>query len=594
MNVRGLRRRAAGYALWQWRRRTPGPASSAAPDAVRRSLSERDRWSVIILTDRPSQWRLQPWLRTFFHDDVLIYATGYTPTRTRQPSVTIERLKTIAGVAADVRTRPPADLIVDLRENPTDASQQEAWRRLFVCVALGGAYVHRDIAREGDEPVQGWARTVAGLADARPMDDLARALGSATGSVRASGGYAVHVKTAVHYLKVPERRIAVLETRAPRLSVDLRDSLPGVAGIVSPPVHGYERDDPAAIDRLRFDAPTASMRHYRGPMRVLGHLAVVHETTLLPPSFGYPTEPVPLTVLGTDVTADFATLPATVDADVPGIAGDFYDLNAAYPAHFGHFITEVPAKLWGWDAAKAANPQLRAIVRIPKDYEPTYERELLHAYGIGEDDILWQRRPVAVDSLIACTPLWQSHDRFVSRTPQWQDHEPYWYHPAIRDTWARLRSALLDPGREPGARRLFIARPEGMHHRDCRNAPAVQALFEEYGFTVAHPERHTFAEQAALFADAAVVAGFGGSGMFNMLFSEQLQHVIVLNHEAYHTRNEHLYAAAQGAESHTFWSVPDVPQKGSRHEPKAFHSAWSFDFARNEAALRETLAALDV
>ncbi|HKT55930.1 MAG TPA: glycosyltransferase family 61 protein [Microbacterium sp.] len=593
MTPRNPARRAFGYALSRWRRRPPAPASSAAPDVIRRALPERDGWRVVLLADRPARWHVQQWLRTFFHDDVLVFSAGFTPSRSRQPGVTLKRLTGLPAVAAELRTRPPADLVVDLRTAPDDDAQRDAWRRLFVSVAADGAYVHRDLARQGAPRPNGWARAVAALTEGTPADDLERALVAATGEVRAVSGYAVHLKSRAHYLKVPDRRADVLGTRAPELSVELMDTVPAAEVTDAPAAHGYDWDDPTGSTTLRFTAPAASMRHYRGPVHILSHAAAVHDSTLLPPSFGYPTAPVPLSVLATDVTNDYATIPTSFERELPRVSGDIFDLNPAYHAHFGHFITEVPAKLWGWDAAKAAHPGLRAMLRVPPRYEPTYERELLYAYGLREEDILWQPEPARVDSFISCTPLWQAHDRFVAPTPQWKDHEPHWFHPAVKDAWARIRSGLIDPGRTPGPRRLFVTRPTGMRHRDCRNAPAVEALFEEYGFTVVRPEHHTLADQANLFADATAVAGFGGSGMFNLLFAEQVRDVIVLNHEAYRARNEHLYAAALGARSHTYWSTPDIPQRGTKHDPDAFHSAWAFDFARNEGALRATLAALD-
>ena len=71
------------------------------------------------------------------------------------------------------------------------------------------------------------------------------------------------------------------------------------------------------------------------------------------------------------------------------------------------------------------------------------------------------------------------------------------------------------------------------------------------------PSRHPLPEQARLFRDARAVGGFGGTGMFNLLFAAQAPPVVVLNHAGYDARNEELITAARGSDLHYFWSAPD-------------------------------------
>ncbi|UUT35743.1 glycosyltransferase family 61 protein [Microbacterium elymi] len=535
---------------------------------------------MVVVADRPSRWRVQRWLRTFFTDDVTVYATGFVPSRTRQPGVHVHRMASPDSIAASMRDAPPPDIIIDARR-PADEGQSVAlWRAVYPHLAANGLYVHHRPGAQARDGVSGWAGVVEGRLPSQPTTGpLADDLISATSHVEGIDSYAVHTKARAHYLKVPERRIASLATRTPRLSIDLIDTRPGAHVTAKAAVRTNTPNPSVENLHTELDTPEITMRHYRGRIRVLSHMAWVHDQTLLPPSFRFPTEAIPGTVLAPDVTPDFVSIPARFDGPVPLLRGPIYDLTTAYHGHFGHFITEVPAKLWGWDEAKRRLPDLRAIVRIPPGYQPTYERELLLAYGLDDHDVVWQPAPAEVDSLVACTVLWQNH-------------EPFWFHPMIRDVWARLRKGLVDADRTGVGRKLFVSRRPGMVHRDCRNAPAVEELFREHGFEVVFPEDHTLHTQAELFADARVVAGFGGSAMFNVLFAEKLQAMIVLNHEAYAARNEQLYAMGLGAELHYFWSAPDRVQAGRTFDPRAFHSAWEFDFERNGAALRETLRSL--
>lgn len=79
--------------------------------------------------------------------------------------------------------------------------------------------------------------------------------------------------------------------------------------------------------------------------------------------------------------------------------------------------------------------------------------------------------------------------------------------------------------------------------------------------------------------------------MFNLLFAEKVHTVIVLNHDGYRARNEHLYTTLLDADTHYFWSRPDVshPTDGG-WSAKAYRSEWEFDFDHNEAELSSLIA----
>jgi capsular polysaccharide biosynthesis protein len=120
----------------------------------------------------------------------------------------------------------------------------------------------------------------------------------------------------------------------------------------------------------------------------------------------------------------------------------------------------------------------------------------------------------------------------------------------------------------------------------------VEKLFVAHGFTVVAPEELSLAEQVSVFAAARVVAGFGGAGMFNLAYARSVETVIVLDQWAYQARNEHLFAAALGADLHCFWSRPkrDHPPGGFSY--RAHQSRWKFDFASNGRPLSRLLEGL--
>ena len=60
-------------------------------------------------------------------------------------------------------------------------------------------------------------------------------------------------------------------------------------------------------------------------------------------------------------------------------------------------------------------------------------------------------------------------------------------------------------------------------NRVCRNAKDVERYFADRGYTVVYPEDLSLAHQVATFREARVVAGFGGSAMFNLMYAEKLE-----------------------------------------------------------------------
>ena len=240
------------------------------------------------------------------------------------------------------------------------------------------------------------------------------------------------------------------------------------------------------------------------------------------------------------------------------------------------------SRLWGWDEAKRAEPDLKAVFHLKPQSrrDPALERTLFTAYGISADDLTWVNEPVWVNSV-------------VSASPMWHNAAPHYVHPGIVETWDRLQHGLtagLEPG--PTPERIFVSRGKDVKHRSCRNAEDVEAFFRARGFAVVYPERLPLAQQAAMFSAARVVAGFGGSAMFNLMFAQRLEGVILLSHEAYTARNEHLFTALKGGQVHYFWSRPDVEHPADGWSDEAFFADWEFDFERNSAELGDVIAQL--
>jgi capsular polysaccharide biosynthesis protein len=239
-------------------------------------------------------------------------------------------------------------------------------------------------------------------------------------------------------------------------------------------------------------------------------------------------------------------------------------------------MTEDIAKLWGWETARAAHPDLKLLVSTlePGGRPTTVQRTLIEAWGIAPEDVVCIDRPVRVDLLVGATQMF---------------YNGIYVHPEMREIWSRLGEALRPRAAGPGgSRRIFVTRPPDSL-RPCRNGAEVEALFVEHGFDIVRPELLSIPEQVDRFAAAEVVAGFGGSGMFNGIYTTGPARWIVITSDRYLARNEWAIAAAKGDEYHHFFGEAELKPGDTAQGWRVFQSPFAFDFARDGDALRALL-----
>jgi capsular polysaccharide biosynthesis protein len=260
------------------------------------------------------------------------------------------------------------------------------------------------------------------------------------------------------------------------------------------------------------------------------------------------------------------------DPEPERLEGPHFYLDSEFRGHFGHAMTEVMSRLWAWPAAKRAEPRLKALMCVNKGRDLAgWEATLFAAAGIDRDDIVMASGPVEVEKLLAATPMFSM---------------PAYVHPDIAETWATVGRELAAqaPDRDY-PKRVFCARRPGK--RPCHNAAEVEALFADHGFEVVYPEDFPLPEQARIFREAEVIAGFAGSGLFSTCLSDSPKRVIMLSPASYTARNEYMIAAVLGHELDLVLSEPDPSYTGHYWE-----SGFTFDFEREGVFLRDLLSAL--
>jgi len=508
---------------------------------------------VVLLLDGRSAAAVPEWLKAFGPERVQVFTeSGRHPRGVRWLQVNgrrdIEDNLVLIGTCAVIVDEVAADPV----------KQFERWARFGPAVRRGGWYVLRD----GPTPFA-WQTSVEESGYDHDLG-LQQEFDVSAPLARHVAGHLLLPKQRRHVLRVSERTAAtVLPVRNPELRVTTIAGRPAEAQVGEGLLVVSHGSQEPLIPAIPFEAPALACRWYQGELEVRSRLLTLQGDTVLPPSFRHAWAG----RLRSPELKSIGRLYSEVRADRPTvrIEGDFFDLNAGVPGHFGHVMTESLGKLWAWDEARSRIPGLKGFYRLPKGATgAALEQELFAAFGIPSDQIYWARSDVSVDS-------------YVSATVPWHNGRPFHFHPAVEEVWQRLRAAMVIPG-QVTPERIFVSR--GDSDRQCRNQPEVEAWFAQRGFAVVYPERLSLTDQATMFANARVVAGFAGSALFSLLYSTHVEKVVLLTHTQYSARNEWLYAISAADELHYFWSEPDTKAQQGTRWAESFHSPWTFDFPR--------------
>ncbi len=486
----------------------------------------------------------------------------------------------------------PVDVILDLAQRSPE-EYDAVWRRTFFHLRPRGLYaIDRRRSTEAAAPpaILDMASTVglqgAELAGAAATDRPHR---RSVLSVTVDGKHVLVTKRGRHLLKARDGDASrILPLREPDLQTTELLTIAGGTLTSAAKVHSHDASVPITALDDTMEYPEHHLRHYQGEIAMVANALLHTQFTALPDSFRHHLSANPSNPRLVSMGTEFAR-PKPRDRPRTRLPGNYYHLDSENSGHYGHLLTEVMSRLWGWDEAKRQIPDLKPIFRIryPDERVPVLEQRIFGAYGIALDDIVWAHEPVWLESVVGATPMWHNQT-------------PHYVHPQIKSVWDRIRDSLLSEGTAPvegfdasGGRRIFVSRQDISTNRACRNTRDVEQFFRERGFDVVYPENHDLAAQAAIFDRAEVIAGFGGSAMFNIVFSRSYRTLILLNHEAYTARNEHLFTAVLGGEVHYFWSTPDVAHPPGGWSEAAYYSSWVFDFERNSKTLNEVIENLD-
>jgi len=169
-----------------------------------------------------------------------------------------------------------------------------------------------------------------------------------------------------------------------------------------------------------------------------------------------------------------------------------------------------------------------------------WQRRMLHAVGIPDEKLV----PQELGYTYHCNGLVLRQFSRIDLMPT----------PLELEALARVAGELAGVAKLRASRRLFLSRrsitrkSEGKY-RALQNEDALVEAFAERGYEIVEPELLAFPEQIRLFAEAELVVGLGGAGLFNLVFSPPATRVISIESSAAFV---HDHAALFAALGHPF------------------------------------------
>lgn len=488
----------------------------------------------------------------------------------------------------------PYDLIIDDNNNPARVLRI---RNTVFHARPGGVVLVRRLRGRRDTPA---VRSALGKDLQELLSDIAgqwiggkpspvelsdrKRFGSAVRHIALRDGHLMLVAHHNAQAKIREEQVSALLRARPDLGEVILER-PGGA-VTGHQVRMSEYDHVAVDIPVEWEAPSMMLRRYNGVVTTPGQI-VTAGPLILPETYRHLSAKRLRHEYVADVSADFAEttkLPWFASEPPPDgpryLEGAYFYLDDEFRGHFGHMTTEVVSRLWAWDAAKAVEPSLRAIMHLNKHRElASWEVELLGAAGISRDEIVFTRDPVRVERLLSATPL------FVN---------PTWVHPDVATTWRKIGDNLVRQAVGGGAGdRIFVSRR--IEKRPCRNLDEVEQFFSNLGFEIVFPEDHSLGDQIQIFRNASIIAGFAGSGMFNLMFVPEPKQVLLVSSESYSGRNELLIAGVLGHKVAIAWCRSEAAWNGEAYykapgRPRAIHAGFTFDPDREGVFIKEIVA----
>lgn len=241
-------------------------------------------------------------------------------------------------------------------------------------------------------------------------------------------------------------------------------------------------------------------------------------------------------------------------------------MDHSISGHYGHFVGDCLTRMYVWDFCRSLFGDVKVIVAYGT--QPDFQSHLLNAAGVPKENIMSIRGLARCKRLLLATPS-LGVERYAS--------------PTSARLWGTIRdrSAVRDVSLPD---RIYLSR-RGIKARKLRNESDVEWIFKRNGFAIIRPETLDVREQIALVSNALLVAGPGGSGMFNLAFQGRTRSAFILAKENFVQLSEMLFCS--GHDCDLWYHLGRSVLAGAQMSDQ---DAWVVDPLRLESDVADWLA----
>lgn len=188
-----------------------------------------------------------------------------------------------------------------------------------------------------------------------------------------------------------------------------------------------------------------------------------------------------------------------------------------YVSHHGHFLIESLSRLWCAEKL-ADHPDVKFLFHFAghnrgKGLHPDHVK-ILSLLSIPEHSVEFIDDWTTVDVLLMPTQA-QSLNHYT--------------HPDFASLYQHISGKVAGPSDNDLPEKIYISR-QNLNFFQNRpfNEVEIEGLMRDHGFEIIYPERMDIIDQIRTFANARVICGYLGSGLYNAVFCNENSHVILM------------------------------------------------------------------
>jgi len=243
---------------------------------------------------------------------------------------------------------------------------------------------------------------------------------------------------------------------------------------------------------------------------------------------------------------------------------------------YGHWLIDILPKLWLFLQAN----DLGGTKLILRHNTPAFARKMLAFLGIGKESLVYfnhNLHNMRVDRAFYVTNL--RKNQMVH--PMMAEFSDAWCRTLLKDAPEGSQRTAAGSGKK-----VFISRgtwQKPHQHRVCQNNAEIEAQVAAFGdWTIYHPQKYSFSQQAAVFSEAEVIMGEEGSGMHNSLLMPKGAEVVTLRSPYNHSMIQGGLCRVRRQSEHVVFGAIGAEEKANRNA----------NFSVDPALLREIQANL--